>query len=700
MICRRTCLEYADPNATQSRSQGIYTSLLDISGIRTYGSEPLASHSCEIPLRVIPESRAVMTISWKRRLSVLATCLCAVCVGYAPLIYGHVAFAQAGVSRNDAMFFVVLPFLSLGLMVGIILLARRTVYTDSVLGLDWTRSDGRLNVLGAGVLMISLLAIDRGMRFVVSSAEIESGRVVLSAPFHTLPLLLYLFRFVLITPFVEEAFWRGYVQGALSRALNPMIGLFLQAALFAVFHIRNSRETIVIFLFAIVLGAWRHRHRTLLPLIAAHAVVNLVGVVPFIQGNIVWRSIRVVCNYGALLQQLGECDGYTPDQNADAYYSRAFELFVRMPNGLEIREFAIQQGDLEAQKLQSLRDWLAANRIAIAEFEQGTRKRYWVRSYGKIPFEQIVTPPFGQEARGVVVALLSRARLSEIDGSPEAAISDILACYRFGLHLMGPKPLNEQTLGLATQEYVLNEAFKALLRKQTDGVWLADLQTQLEDISARAADRICFSGQRFVCHDIIQRSFTCDDSGEGRIPSQVIMQLTANPRNAKYGIEPWYRLQRKMTTRLVDDVFAYLESITHQIPVQLLQGDCLIQDVVGRMARDNVFLLTQIDRFEDYYYWAHQCDALRDAVVVTAGILRYHSEMMVFPETLNELVERGYILSVPSDPFSGSHLLYRRMDRSFVLYSCGPDFDDDNARRAVDGDFDGDDVFWPITETP
>ena len=42
--------------------------------------------------------------------------------------------------------------------------------------------------------------------------------------------------------------------------------------------------------------------------------------------------------------------------------------------------------------------------------------------------------------------------------------------------------------------------------------------------------------------------------------------------------------------------------------------------------------------------------------------------------------------------------MYKRTDADFLLYSFGPDFDDDNGRQASSddrGDTDGDDVFWP-----
>ena len=59
------------------------------------------------------------------------------------------------------------------------------------------------------------------------------------------------------------------------------------------------------------------------------------------------------------------------------------------------------------------------------------------------------------------------------------------------------------------------------------------------------------------------------------------------------------------------------------------------------------------------------------------ALMRYEKENGEFPISLNELVEQGYLDSIPIDPFSGKPLVYKKTGDDFILYSFGEDFKDD-----------------------
>jgi hypothetical protein len=57
------------------------------------------------------------------------------------------------------------------------------------------------------------------------------------------------------------------------------------------------------------------------------------------------------------------------------------------------------------------------------------------------------------------------------------------------------------------------------------------------------------------------------------------------------------------------------------------------------------------------------------------------------------------------DPFSDKPLIYRRTGDNFILYSLGPNFEDDGGKPATDSKGrpkkwldNGDTVFWPLLE--
>src|SRR5690349_7724341 len=57
---------------------------------------------------------------------------------------------------------------------------------------------------------------------------------------------------------------------------------------------------------------------------------------------------------------------------------------------------------------------------------------------------------------------------------------------------------------------------------------------------------------------------------------------------------------------------------------------------------------------------------------------QYHAAQNRFPDSIVELSPR-YLPDLPVDPFSRKPLLYRREGLGYVLYSTGPDRQDDGA---------------------
>jgi len=86
-------------------------------------------------------------------------------------------------------------------------------------------------------------------------------------------------------PFFEELFFRGLVQGALTRRWGARIAVFAQAACFAVAHYQigmGLAETLITFLtigtLGVYLGVLRWRYQRLGPGMVTHAAFNLVAV--------------------------------------------------------------------------------------------------------------------------------------------------------------------------------------------------------------------------------------------------------------------------------------------------------------------------------------------------------------------------------------------------------------------------------------
>jgi hypothetical protein len=96
-----------------------------------------------------------------------------------------------------------------------------------------------------------------------------------------------------------------------------------------------------------------------------------------------------------------------------------------------------------------------------------------------------------------------------------------------------------------------------------------------------------------------------------------------------------------------------------------------------------------------------QRKAQADALITTLALFRYKADKGRLPEKLDELVSAGYLNALPTDPFSGSSLVYKRLGDDFMLYSFSLDCDDDSGTRSKwgAGKQGGDQVFWPVQQT-
>ena len=97
---------------------------------------------------------------------------------------------------------------------------------------------------------------------------------------------------------------------------------------------------------------------------------------------------------------------------------------------------------------------------------------------------------------------------------------------------------------------------------------------------------------------------------------------------------------------------------------------------------------------------------MRLGLLTVLALARYEKEKSEYPEGLDVLVEAGYLKDIPNDPYSDSTLVYKKTDKSFILYSLGENLSDDGGQvaRRDDGVIkqwasDGDWVFWPVPKS-
>jgi len=94
-------------------------------------------------------------------------------------------------------------------------------------------------------------------------------------------------------------------------------------------------------------------------------------------------------------------------------------------------------------------------------------------------------------------------------------------------------------------------------------------------------------------------------------------------------------------------------------------------------------------------------------VITTLSVLRFQKENGRLPESLDELMGKGYLLKMPMDSYSDKPLVYRKTTDGFMLYGVGSNLTDDggipstnNKGQKFQFGEHGDWVFWPVQKEP
>lgn len=227
---------------------------------------------------------------------------------------------------------------------------------------------------------------------------------------------------VLIAPIAEEIFFRGYVLEQLRKLTRSTVALVVQAFLFGLFHVYTRGvftshavfDSVNAFFVGMILGVWRIKLRSFLPIVLAHVLINSTLIVPLkarydqitgksdpIQHTVSEQTTRITqplrpdgsVDYVAALNER-QHQGVTPENNAAVLFWKAVgpeeiqpeyrtkyfgmlgirplrrrgDYFVTLDNFVDRRLSAAEASDVEAK---AAARYDAANRLNLA------RQRPW-----------------------------------------------------------------------------------------------------------------------------------------------------------------------------------------------------------------------------------------------------------------------------------------------------------------------------------
>ena len=337
---------------------------------------------------------------------------------------------------------------------------------------------------------------------------------------------------------------------------------------------------------------------------------------------------------------------------------------------------------------------------------------------------------FTKIPRGLARLLIQHAEQSVREGAPGLAVQDIAAVLDLGRLVAQDRMLISQLVGLSLNELALKASLKLMANPdfQSDREALDALAQVLDDPRVRPGP-VDFHGERAAVRDLIQRFYTTDGSGDGRLDVDGFAAMsTAN--GTPLPIPLHFGLLRSIMGPFVASAGssrAEVESVARRC--YDAADDLQTQDVwamdwteydaaFGPVSATGTGVLSSLELFplpllmpslDRTIMSSHQSRFQFDLVRLVLALQRHRIDEGAWPDTLQALVP-GESFVVPLDPHDGEPLRYRLVEGAPMLWSVGPDRIDESGvtspelvgprwlmpKRDAFPIPDGDLVLWPL----
>jgi hypothetical protein len=392
--------------------------------------------------------------------------------------------------------------------------------------------------------------------------------------------------------------------------------------------------------------------------------------------------------------------------NARPYYEKATALYVKMPDCLS-RSMEKWPADLNDMELNSLSTWLAENEPAIEMLRQGANQPYYWNIYesnepdlttGIMNRVMAVLPAY----RHLAFDMRWRIRFQAHNGDVETALQDCIVLQKFGGHMHGKGLLIEQLVGVAIEALAHNVIFTILQKVDVPAEALQSVQQELERQFGKKEPVISLEAEKAFWYDQIQRTFTDDGRGGGRVLLRGLPYVVKDWMGGLWGLVSFSYPDRREVMARTDKYFGRTAELFDKTPWDLnaegIDSDAWHENLQASLMLD---IVGPAHSRVGQIGWRTKTSRL--AVLSVLAIMRCRKEKGAYPASLDELVAAGYLKRLPMDPYSDGTLVYRETDDGFLLYSLGADLKDDGGKLGLSGDGkprmwadNGDWVFWPV----
>lgn len=364
-----------------------------------------------------------------------------------------------------------------------------------------------------------------------------------------------------------------------------------------------------------------------------------------------------------------------------------------------------------------LEGWVQDNSQAIDLYIQGSKKPYcWWQYESDVNSLFELSLPKLKPMRDLSKLVCWRSKLKTDRGDIEGAFQDIFAVHRVGGHFKGPRTLVEQLVGIAIQALAVHSGFQIIDSTELNERTLENIQNEFQLLVDKATFDVDFTVEKFLMLDFIQRSYTDNGRGSGRMTPAGLQKYYGQDEYFFYFTNYWFALgaslvssDREKITKMAEDAYGSFDESSKFTPWQNHQKcDVGSEFDIGQWSRIKRVrywpVATLLPAIGQVYRIAHRIETESQAFLTVLALQRYQRQNGNCPETLDVLVQTKLLKELPMDPFSNTTLIYRRTDGDFILYSYGENLKDDSGKvhRSKGGrvqlwdDEEGDAVFWPV----
>ena len=272
-------------------------------------------------------------------------------------------------------------------------------------------------------------------------------------------------------------------------------------------------------------------------------------------------------------------------------------------------------------------------------------------------------------------------------GEGKGMLQDIYSTLDLARQAGEKGPLLLSLISMSISEMAMEDIEQALehptLIKKED--WLA-LSRRLSQPKV-AADFFSFQPDRMFFDDMLQRAFTDDGSGNGRLTPVGVAFFFSDATYPDTRTRWWERAAQPVAGLIVPSRRKLKEEYTRVIDLAEANLKLALRNADWHRAQGprsvGAFLINQmLPSFSSSHGAAERLLGHRDGVVTGIALELYRQEHGRYPESLNALVPE-FIHEVPADRITGAPVHYRIAAGRPLLYSVGADRKDDGGRYTL-----------------